>query len=293
MKKISIILYLLSFMVSAQDLKSEADNHYNAKEWNSAIKGYKKYLRKNASDSSAWYRLAFSQYQTAQYEEALKNFDEALNTHFYPGYTLYAKSKVWISMDQKEKALGTLQQAAEKGFGNFRQMETDSEWSALQQDAAFLSIVALAKINAYPCLSDANSRHFEFWVGEWDVFVKGKKVGENSITMAPGGCAIHESYITPGIYSGQSINYYDKLDEKWHQVWVSSAGGVLDYIEIDRTKEMLQFQCDYLNAAGNIVKSRLTFTQNEDGTVRQLFEDSTDGENWTPSFDGLYKPKSE
>lgn len=69
------------------------------------------------------------------------------------------------------------------------------------------------------------------------------------------------------------------------------AVGVLDYTEVDRGEGMIQFQCDHLDAQGNLVKSRLTFTKNADGTVRQLFEGSPDGEHWTTGFDGLYKPK--
>jgi hypothetical protein len=33
----------------------------------------------------------------------------------------------------------------------------------------------------------------------------------------------------------------------------------------------------------------LVFTPNPDGTVRQLWEQSPDGETWTAVFDGLYR----
>lgn len=153
------------------------------------------------------------------------------------------------------------------------------------------SIFAQESNDPFPCMSDEVRRSFDFWVGEWEVYVKDKKVGENSITLAEGGCVLHESYTTPGSFSGQSINYWDPMDKKWHQTWVSSAGGVLDYVEIARDEGMLQFQCDVINAKGELAYSRLTFTANQDGTVRQLFENSPDGTTWTPGFDGLYKPK--
>ena len=149
------------------------------------------------------------------------------------------------------------------------------------------------KANVYPCLGDENYRHFDFWLGEWEVFVNGNKVGENSITMAVGGCAIHESYTTENNYSGQSINFYDPIDEKWHQHWVGSGQDVYNYVEIDKKQGMLQFQSPFYNPAnGQVAISRLTFTLNADGTVRQFFETSTnDGQTWIPGFDGLYKKK--
>lgn len=154
-----------------------------------------------------------------------------------------------------------------------------------------LSIVT-AQAQQRPCESDSNYRHFDFWIGEWEVYARGKKAGVNSITLAEGGCALHESYTTPTGYSGQSINYYSRKDQKWHQVWVDSNGGVLEYVETDRGPGMLQFECEYLNRNGELLRSRLTFTANADGTVRQLFEDSKDeGKTWTPGFDGLYQPK--
>ncbi|MEQ9304285.1 MAG: hypothetical protein RJQ14_10255, partial [Marinoscillum sp.] len=155
-------------------------------------------------------------------------------------------------------------------------------------------VVAKTRENAFPCLTSEVQRHFDFWIGKWDVLVNGQKVGVNNITLAEGGCALHERYTTARIYSGQSINYYDPLDKKWHQVWVDSGGGVLDYTEVDRSEGMIQFEADYLNSAGVLTKSRLTFTANDDGSVRQLFEASSDsGETWTASFDGLYVKQKE
>ncbi len=291
MKALTIILVLSNLTVFGQKLKQEADQAYFQKDWNTAIKPYKKYLKNNKSDSSAWYRLGICQYETGEIKNALASLDKALENNFYAGYTLYAKAKVLTKTENPSSSLDMLAQAAEKGFSNFILLESGDEWNEYQENEQFMELFLLVKTNAYPCLSDKNARHFDFWVGEWGVYVNDQKVGENNITLAEGGCAIHESYTTPRIYSGQSINYYDRKDQKWHQTWVASNGGVLDYTEIDRAEGMLQFQCDYLNQQGKLMKSRLTFTLNEDGTVRQLFEDSEDGKSWTKSFDGLYKRK--
>jgi tetratricopeptide (TPR) repeat protein len=292
MKTLWIVFYLITYSVFCQDVKAEADKSYSNNDWSSAAKAYQKYLKQNDKDSLAWYRLASCEYELGKYPSAITHFDKALELNFYPGFTLYAKSKAQAQLNQMEDAFSSLKSAANEGFGNFKLLETDEVWADYQDNDQLLTIKKSIKINAYPCLGDDRYRHFDFWIGEWDVYANGRKVGENSITMANGGCAIHESYTTPGAYTGQSINYYDKMDEKWHQTWVGSAGGVLDYVEIDKSEGMLHFQCDYMNQQGQVVKSRLTFTLNEDGTVRQLFENSSDGKKWTPGFDGLYKRKN-
>jgi len=145
----------------------------------------------------------------------------------------------------------------------------------------------------FPCLDSEVRRQFDFWLGEWDVFVGEKQVGESSITMAQGGCAIHESYTTAGNYAGQSINFYDPIAKKWKQSWVGSAGDVGNYEETDSGEGDMQFQTRQLTAKGVIVLRKMTFTYNsKEDTVRQLLEDSTDeGETWKTVFDGLYKRK--
>ena len=293
MRYLSILLFIIPTFIFAQKDRESADTFFNNQDWSQAIKSYNKYLKKNKRDSMAWFRVGKSYASMKEYDKAIESFDQSLSTNFYPSYVHFNKAKTYAVMMKPDEMYQSLNDANENGFFNFKLLLTDEDFGKVQEEPDFQKVFMKAKENAYPCLIDANSRQFDFWLGKWDVFVRGRKVGENTITMANGGCAIHESYTTPGVYTGQSINYYDKLDKKWHQTWVASGGGVLDYVEIDKAEGMLQFQCDYLNGQGQTVKSRLTFTKNDDGSVRQLFEDSTDGENWTPSFDGLYKLQEE
>lgn len=225
MKTLSLLFCLLALLAEAQDLKSTADQHYHKQEWETAAAIYQQYIQQNITDSSAWYRLAYCQLKLGDYEASLQNFDKALATNFFPAYTLYNKSKVHALRGDSVLVYEVLKAAVDKGFNNFRLMEQEKEWAGYQSKAQFLSLRDASRVNAYPCLSDSVRTHFDFWIGEWDVYANGRKVGENIITLANGGCAIHERYTTPGTYTGESINYYDKLDKKWHQVWVDSGGG--------------------------------------------------------------------
>lgn len=292
MKTTFLLLLCFPLITFSQKLKKEADHYFNEEQWSAAVKKYEQYLKQDKKDSSAWYNLAISNMKLEQYDKSVEAFNQALNTKFSAPFVYYNLSKTYLLKRDKSKAYETLTIAADNGFSAWARLKGDEVFNTHQHDLEYQKILKKIETNAYPCLSAKSYRHFDFWLGEWDVYAGGNKVGDNSITMAKGGCAIHENYVTAGNYAGQSINYYDPIDKKWHQHWVGSGGDVYNYLETARKDGMLQFESKFMNAKGQISLSRLTFTLNEDGTVRQLFESSTDnGQSWTSAFDGLYKKK--
>jgi hypothetical protein len=131
-------------------------------------------------------------------------------------------------------------------------------------------------------------RQFDFWVGRWDVTVQGKPAGTNDITMEEGGCLIHEHWTGARGGTGQSFNFYDRSTGQWNQVWVDNRATVLRL-----TGSFADNQMRLAGVApgpdGKPQQQRLTFFQNPDGTVRQLWETSADGSSWQVAFDGLYR----
>ncbi|MEL7001591.1 MAG: tetratricopeptide repeat protein [Bacteroidota bacterium] len=290
MRHFILAFLLLPLFLNAQSLKQEADDFYNNQQWSKATTVYKKYLKKNKTDSSAWYNLAVAQTKLENFDNAIEAFGKAKETNFPPSFVYFSLSKAYFLNGDKDKAFNTLSEGANNGLAALAQIKSDNVFATYISDTKFKEILDQVERNAYPCLSAKNYRHFDFWLGVWDVYVGQNKVGTNSITMAQGGCAIHENYTTVGNYAGQSINFYDPIDKKWHQHWVGSGGDVYNYLETKREEGMLQFESKFMNPQGQISLSKLTFTLNEDGTVRQLFESSTDdGKTWTSAFDGLYK----
>ncbi len=293
MKKLTIItsLVLLStFTALGQTPMESATTKYNAGNWQEAMSDYKTHLESAPNDSAAWYYLARCQMNLGEYENSLKTFKKAKDLNFNANFIDFNLAKIYAVQGQDDKMYTTLETAADNGLFILAQLKTDTVFLEFQENQKFQKILEKVRVNAYPCLSDKDKRHFDFWIGEWDVYFNGQKVGENSITLAEGGCAVHENYVTQGNYAGQSINFYSPVDEKWHQHWVGSAGDVYNYMEIDRGEGMLQFLSDYVTPNGEVQQSRLTFTKNDDGTVTQLFENSADkGTTWTESFKGIYK----
>ncbi|MEP5611419.1 MAG: tetratricopeptide repeat protein [Cyclobacteriaceae bacterium] len=295
MKKFLLLLTFLTgqlMALNAQNLRESALGKFNNQEWESSIKDYLKYLKKNDGDSSDWYNVAIAHSRLAKHEEAIKYYTEAKERNYNSQFTHWGITKSYAIMKDEKNMLSSLKLGAENGLATFALLQSDPAFADYQESREFKEALRKVELNAYPCLTNEDYRHFDFWLGEWDVYVQGNKVGQNSITMAKGGCAIHENYTTARNYAGQSINFYDPIDQKWHQHWVGSGGDTYNYLETQRGDGMLQFESEFMNPGGNITLSRLTFTLLDDGTVRQLFESSSDdGKTWTSAFDGIYKKK--
>ncbi len=290
-----LILALLCVSTGAysQTLLEKATQNFINQEWEQCSNLLQQYLQDNQEDSAAWYGLGVSQLNLGFLKKSVVSLTKARNYKFNSNSIDFNLAKAHSKLNDTEKMYVTLELAtSENGLANFTALKSDADFSKFLDEDRFKAILKKAEENAYPCLTNENARHFDFWIGEWDVYARGTKAGVNIISRATGGCAIHESYTTQGSYAGQSINFYSPVDQKWHQHWVGSAGDVFNYIETKRESGLLQFESEYLSSQGKVALSRLTFTLNEDGTVRQLFENSNDeGVTWTPAFDGLYKKR--
>lgn len=162
--------------------------------------------------------------------------------------------------------------------------------------ASSAPVIAQAPVPSAPataCQAD-EFRHFDFWIGDWDVMVAdGKKAGDNSIKPIHGGCALQESYQSAGGYRGQSFNIYDATRQLWHQTWVDNTGLLLTIEGGLRDGSMVMTGTRARQTPQGEVLDRISWTPNEDGTVRQVWEVSADeGGSWRVIFDGTYRRKT-
>lgn len=139
-----------------------------------------------------------------------------------------------------------------------------------------------------PC-SAAQSRQFDFWIGDWDVFqAEGKLAGSNRIAPLY-GCVLHESWKGRGGVEGQSFNRYDKDRGVWHQTWVDSTGGLLVIEGAFKDGAMRLSDAGQTGKKDSLHVNEITWTPNADGSVRQLWRTSKDGgKTWATAFDGRY-----
>ena len=89
----------------------------------------------------------------------------------------------------------------------------------------------------------------------------------------------------------QAIIFYNYQKKQWEQIWVDNQGQSL-HLKGNRTGDQMILKTDAMkDQQGKDVWHRVTWTKNEDGTVRQFWESTYDGKNWTVAFNGLYKKR--
>lgn len=156
--------------------------------------------------------------------------------------------------------------------------------------ALAMPAMAGAQQSPPPACVEAVHDDFDFWVGEWNVYAPddGPYQGHNSIVKTHGGCLITEHWSGASGSVGESMNFHDPLVGAWRQVWVSQSS-FIDYtggLNADGAMELT----GEIHNFGNGIRApfRGVWTLQEDGSVRQHFQQqSADGE-WSDWFVGIY-----
>ncbi|TCK68697.1 hypothetical protein DFQ05_0207 [Winogradskyella wandonensis] len=162
-----------------------------------------------------------------------------------------------------------------------------------------LFVVFALQLNAQStncaCCTEKHAE-FSFWEGEWEVTLpNGNKAGTNQLKLIQNKCVLQENWTSasPG-YTGTSHSFYNGTKKQWEQVWIDNQGVSL-HLKGNKVENQMILQTDPdLNKEGQQFINRVTWTDNEDGTVRQLWEVITqtkEGEKVVTAFDGLYKRK--
>ena len=144
-----------------------------------------------------------------------------------------------------------------------------------------------------PACTAPEHRQFDFWVGYWDVYPTGKDklVAHSLIEKLYAGCTIRENWMPLSKNDGGSLNMYDPADKKWHQTWQDSQNGRVIFEGGMAGKAMvLTGNWKGGGPKGEDALTRMTYTRNADGSVRQFGEQSTDGgKSWFTAFDFTYR----
>ncbi|MCR9277314.1 MAG: hypothetical protein NXH85_05025 [Pseudomonadaceae bacterium] len=152
-----------------------------------------------------------------------------------------------------------------------------------------LGTSVFASTAAPPCGS-SEYREFDFWLGEWQVQTPdGRHAGSNSIVSAQAGCLLVENWRGARGSTGTSMNYFDPVAQRWRQLWVSP--GVIIDIAGGLTPEgamRLTGTIVYLGENAEF-PFRGTWSEQDDGSVIQFFEEARNPDDWQPWFRGIYR----
>jgi hypothetical protein len=134
------------------------------------------------------------------------------------------------------------------------------------------------------------SRQFDFWLGEWDVFDPlGKLGGRSSIESIAEGNGILENWTDSSGTTGKSLNVFNPEKDCWQQFWVGNGTPVLE-MSGGMVNGSMVLAGTRRGRSGGKVTDRITWTPDADGSVRQHWESSSDGgRTWRDIFVGIYR----
>ncbi|MES2305707.1 MAG: hypothetical protein V4558_09370 [Gemmatimonadota bacterium] len=203
---------------------------------------------------------------------------------------IYNVGAMHSRMGHLDLAFAWLDKAVVAGVTQLSLYNTDPDLAAVRKDPRFPALLKKASVATEPCMSDPDSRRFDFWVGEWNVTPAGAPTfaaGTSVVQRVSGGCALLENWTANNGAQGKSLNAFNAATKQWQQYWVGQSGGVVEFRESRWDGPTLVY-----NTIGGMPMQRLSFTPVDSNTVRQFGEISTDsGKTWQVGYDFYYHRK--
>lgn len=292
------LLALFAFSVCAQQpagtagSSAEANAAYEAKDWAKSERLYSAMVKEHPEVPRLWFRLADSQQQLGNLDDALASMDTGLKAGVPPVFAEYLIASIYAQKNEKEKAFEHLKIAVENGYNRPEQFDEDQHLSLLRVDPRFAALKKQAQHNLKPCSDTPENRQFDFWVGEWKVETTqgGVPAGQSKIELILGDCVVQENWQSDGNpYSGKSYNTYNAALKRWEQYWVDNSAGNIFFYGGLKDGVMDYWTDDIPQAGGPPLKRHLQFFKLGPDKVRQFSQGSTDGgKTWKPEYDFTY-----
>ena len=157
----------------------------------------------------------------------------------------------------------------------------------------FLALISftfgMAQEDICPCCTEEHQA-FDFWIGTWKVTnADGTEAGRNTIEKVEDDCVLKEYWVSAkGNFTGTSMNFYNLKTKQWEQLWVDNSGTHLKLKGNRKENQMILFSDEFTHTDGQKYTNRITWTLNNNGSVRQLWEVLQDDKVINVAFDGLY-----
>jgi tetratricopeptide (TPR) repeat protein len=268
-----------------------ANEWYGNRDWAKAAQAYEELTTQEPSRGLYWYRLATCRLMLKQYKPALAAYETARDRGAPIGQVRYNMARAYARLDQTDETLKSLEQSAAAGFAKARQISAEEDFASLHNDSRFKALIEKLE---HPTKGLKGADAMDHWLGEWDVYANGQRVGQNRIVKSLDGYAVEEFW--EDIYGGRgrSLFVFDASKGRWKQLWSSDRGWIVEKIGTP-IENGIYLEGTSTLANGTVKKAREYLTRNPDGSVRQLLEDwDDDTKSWKSTFDGKYvRKKSE
>lgn len=264
--------------------------------WEEAALAWQRVLAERPDDGRAWFGLGEARHRLSRLTEALRAYERAFDARYNPARVAFHAARAAATMGDLPTALDWLERLADTGSTAHLAVANAEELAPLVGTPRFERVLDRLSPCARPGYDD-----FDFWLGEWTAVEGGEVVEEGAALDLPeaavapvresvreilDGCALRHEYRAPSGYAGTSLVFYDRGAELWHQTWIDNQGRswALYGGPVDDGGMVLA------EPAGSLPRNRMTWTPRADGTVRQLWEVSTDdGETWSVVSDTVFR----
>lgn len=276
-----------TWSAESSDLKLQAECAAGNENWSEAVDAFRKLTVRNDSDVRARFMLGYCLHVSGKIDEAIVAHKRAATFDQSRAIALYNLACAHALKKDYEAAIKTLEQSINAGFSSYS-IEEDPDFREIKDDLRFKDLVEAAKPNP----DRKVYREFDFWIGNWDVFDQdGEKVGENCVTKDQQGFLLTEKWSNVDGESGTGINYFDPSEHKWKQTWVDTGGNIIR-ASGGADEGKMSFEGYLTRPSGVIISAKVTYAQNEDGSVRRLIEHSgNQGVTWSIHCDRQYVRK--
>ncbi|MCG8435790.1 MAG: hypothetical protein MJA83_17345 [Gammaproteobacteria bacterium] len=293
------ILFLLvispAALADVDALRAEANTAAAEGRIETAIEKFREVLGEAPEDGAVHYQLgSLLMDNDGDLEEAVTHFNKAAELGFQPLGAAYRLSRIYARQGKKKKALEQLEVMAAGGFGLPNLVEGQADYASLAGNKRYLAALDTFRAARYPCDADPRHHAFDFWIGKWNVSQRGQFAGTNEIMPILGHCTIFENWESASGSKGKSFNFYDPGHDRWRQIWISDTGTFIEFVGEARDGGIF-YTAETINPAdGSVTHHKFEFTQNDDGSVRQFWQTSTDNkETWNTIWDGHYEKQTE
>ena len=269
------------------DLEARANAAIQESDWPKAAELYSELAAAKPDNAAAWFRLGRAMVMSdGDAAAARAAFEKALELGFAPGQALLGIARSYATHANPKAALDTLERLADQGPAPFvvSQLKGDKAFTSLVSDDRFRGVIT----RLTPCTSE-KYRQFDFWLGSWSVVnPQGQQVGTNNVTAALDGCLLIENWESArGGQKGMSMNYYDRDQKTWSQIYRDSSGNITQWPELKGG--FVNGAMVLESAPDTQPRTRWIWTKQDDGRVRQMAEGSSDeGTTWTTVWDSYY-----
>lgn len=271
---------------SPDPLVVSADSLMRAHSYAAAAQVIEQLTQRHPEQFLFWVRLGVARHLGGERDAAMAAYRKAIQLG--AGQTAkYNVGALFALRGMPDSAFYWLGESIKSGFANEQQLAGDDELASLRQDARYAALVERVHKATAPCMYRAESRMFDFWIGEWDVTtLQGQAAGKSSVQLLLEGCALYENWSTPN-GGGKSLNSYNPDLKMWQQFWTAQSGQVTEYRTSEWVNGSLRYTARQLTPAPSLL--RMTFTPMNKDLVRQMGELSTDdGKTWSVAYDLYY-----